>query len=400
MAKRVQFGDIARESGLDLDEALVRAWDAGLDQIDDADQLLDSSLANRVRRSFGVADAKQLQQIAYWQDQWGLTRRETENRLRNEFGVHVSPQARVLPKGALRRLRSSAGPRASLAQAVAVPAQRAEQMPPLVWETPGHQRDVTAVDVDEICQIHDALVREFESSGDPIQPSGVREPHLLHSATSRPETSLGDTRKYDTVEVYAAALVHSLVHNHAFFNGNKRTALVSMLVLLDRNGILLTCTQDELFKQVLRVAQHGLVPAGASERADREVLSMAHWICRNSRQIQRGERIIKWKDLRKVLAKFDCEIGSPLPGNKIRVERAVLVKGRLGFRRKELIVIKAGYRTDGTDVDANQLNRIRRELRLSEADGIDSEQFYGSDPRELDSFINEYRTLLRRLARL
>ena len=43
----------------------------------------------------------------------------------------------------------------------------------------------------------------------------------------RPQTGLGTIDKYPTIEQKAAALLHSLIKNHAFHNGNKRTALVA-----------------------------------------------------------------------------------------------------------------------------------------------------------------------------
>ncbi len=399
MPKRANLRELAIELDLDLDEALVRVWDAGVDEVNDADQALPPEVVARARRALGLASPRQMQQISHWESVWGVDRTAVLARLKDEYGLQISPNARVLPKGALRRLRRE--PQPTPTTAPVVPQQRkAPDLEKLVWRPPGRRRDSFGLEVTEICQIHEALVREFEASGDPIEPSGVRDENLLHSATSRPETSLGDQRKYDTVEAYTAALVHSLVHNHPFFNGNKRTALVSMLVLLDRNGILLTCTQDELFRHVLRVAQHGLVPINASERADREVIEIARWICNNSRQIQHGERNIKWREFRRVLTKLGCEVGTPMPGNKIRLEREIQTKTRLGFKKRERLRITVGYRNDGTDVGPRQLVHIRRELRLAEADGYDAEHFYGSDSREPDSFINEYRTLLRRLARL
>lgn len=211
---------------------------------------------------------------------------------------------------------------------------------------------------------------------------------------------MGELKKYFTVEVYAAALLHSLVHNHPFHNGNKRTALVSMLVFLDRNNLLLTCSEQALFKHVLLVAPHGLVPCGASQHADREVIVIAEWICANSRPIQRGERNLRWRELRKILGQQGCTMGSPLPGNKIKIERTVTSPGRLRIPRTRKLKVTAGHRNDGSEVDVNQVNYIRRELHLDEEHGYDGEYFYGKGRQHPDAFIGQYRTLLKRLARL
>jgi death-on-curing protein len=54
----------------------------------------------------------------------------------------------------------------------------------------------------------------------------------------------------------AAALVHSLVLNHPFVDGNKRTAVLSTLVFLDLNGYVVRWDQQEALDFVLRLAAH------------------------------------------------------------------------------------------------------------------------------------------------
>lgn len=390
---------LAREAGLDLDEALVTIWDAGVEAVDDIDSIVPRHLVATVRQALGLLSAKQVQQLSFWEQEWGLNRKDLISKLNAEFGIVVAPDARVLPKGALKRLRRAVPIRQTTGSPAQGAAVSSPSVRPLLWDPPGRRREVVALSVEEICQVHEALVRDFAASGDPIDPPGVREDHLLRSAAARPETSLGDVRKYDTVEAYAAALLHSLVHNHPFHNGNKRTALVSMLVLLDRNNVLLTCGEKDLFRHVLRVAQHRLVPVGSNERNDREVLAIAAWIYSNSRPIQKGDRLLKFKELRRILINLGCRLGSSLPGNKIKIERDVEERV-LGFRRTRTLRVTAGHRNEGSDVEPSQLSYIRRELHLDEKNGYDAGYFYGKDSREPDEFIGQYRTLLRRLGRL
>ncbi len=402
MARVVTVGVLARDAGLDLDEALVTVWDAGFETIEDIDTHVPQRLIAPIRVALGLTNPKNQMQLSYWEQQWGLGRAELERKLETEFDITIRPGSRVLPKGALKRLNRTELvssmpielPRAALPQA------EIPQFGPLEWKPPGHRKDALALTVEEICSVHEALVRDFVKSGDPINPPGVRDDHLLRSAASRPETSLNGIRKYDTIESYAAALLHSLVHNHPFYNGNKRTALVSMLVFLDRNGYLLTCTEKDLFRQVLRVAQHRLVARSAPDRADREVLAIAQWVCTNSRPIRRGERVLKWNELRRTLIKLGCTVGSPLPGNRLKIERHVEERWLLNIKRAKTLRFTAGYRNDGSEVGSGQLRELRKELWLDEAHGVDSDYFYGTDPREPDEFIAEYRGLLTRLGRL
>ncbi len=61
---------------------------------------------------------------------------------------------------------------------------------------------------------------------------------------------------------------------------------------------MLTCDEESLFKVVLRLANHEIVPKDWPDRADREVKWIAEWIEANSRAIEKGERAIQWHKLR------------------------------------------------------------------------------------------------------
>jgi prophage maintenance system killer protein len=66
--------------------------------------------------------------------------------------------------------------------------------------------------------------------------SGVLSYELLDSAAHRPFATFGGDFFYQNGLEQAAALFESLVLNHAFEDGNKRTALVTCLYFLDRCG--------------------------------------------------------------------------------------------------------------------------------------------------------------------
>ena len=107
---------------------------------------------------------------------------------------------------------------------------------------------VSHITKEEVLKIYDELVKDFGSSEDPISPSGLKDEKLLESALFHMETGYRGKTKYPTAESAGAALMYSLSHNHAFHNGNKRTAMVAALVFLDKHNISLTCTEDDLFK--------------------------------------------------------------------------------------------------------------------------------------------------------
>jgi death-on-curing protein len=67
---------------------------------------------------------------------------------------------------------------------------------------------------------------------------GIRDDALLESAVAAPQaTMMGQPLMSDPIEIAAAYLFY-LCRNHAFIDGNKRTALAACLVFLESNELL------------------------------------------------------------------------------------------------------------------------------------------------------------------
>lgn len=81
-----------------------------------------------------------------------------------------------------------------------------------------------------VIQIHFELVEATGGS------QGLRDLGLLESAVMRPQQTFGGKDLYPTLILKAAALVHSLLLNHVFVDGNKRTAMISMIEFLTINN--------------------------------------------------------------------------------------------------------------------------------------------------------------------
>lgn len=391
----VKLHTLAKEADVDLDEALVALWDAGLDYLDDEHPVVRPRDVRRARTALGLEDSKAQLNVEYWVARSGLSRDELTARVA-EVGVSLSPRARRIPKNSLRRFRSLFGHQPGLVSGT--PAEPI-RLPPLEWETIGNCPVTVYLTEDDIKCIHDALVEDFMDSSDPISPAGVRDRSLLSSAAQRPQTSLGEHLKYPTAEMAAAALFHSVVLNHAFFNGNKRTGLVALLAMLDANGLVLTCSQEELFKFTIRVAQHAIIPANADQIADREVLHISRWVKANCRPITRGERPMKWHKLKAKLREFGCDY-SPAPGvgNRLNIWRSIPRQRLPRLRSPKELRTQVAWAGDGTEADRNTIHKIRTDLQLDDAHDIDSTAFY--EGATIDAFIIDYRRILRRLARL
>ncbi len=103
-------------------------------------------------------------------------------------------------------------------------------------------------------------------------PDGIRDMGLLESALARPQNKLayGETN----LGALAAAYGFGIARNHPFVDGNKRTALASMIVFLNLNGLALRAPQE---------AATAIVLALAAGEIGEDVL--ARWISDNIRPL-------------------------------------------------------------------------------------------------------------------
>jgi death-on-curing protein len=259
---------------------------------------------------------------------------------------------------------------------------------------------LTAADV---LAIHETLAVDFAAAADPISPSGIKFPHLLESAVSRQFTGIGDRLKYDSPTSNAASLTYGVCCNHAFHNGNKRTALVSMLCHLDRNDLTFeqAVTHDDLYGFMLKVASHGFTDkAQKGDQSDAEVEQMTRWIRRRTRRVERGERVVTFRELKAILNGFGLVL-EDLRNNSVDVVRYQERSTWLGFKKhtERIRIMRMAYPSDGQVVGKGLLKDVRSQCGLTEHDGVDSHTFYAKE-RPPDYFIHSYRGLLRRLARV
>lgn len=99
----------------------------------------------------------------------------------------------------------------------------------------------------------------------------VRDAGLLASALARPATTMFGADAYATIEVKAAALLESLIGNHALIDDNKRTAWTLMVAFLGLNGYQHRFDTQTAFDLVLAVAK-GAMPLERSAHLIREHL--------------------------------------------------------------------------------------------------------------------------------
>lgn len=88
----------------------------------------------------------------------------------------------------------------------------------------------THLTVDIVKALHDAALERYGGL------QGIREEALLQSAVAAPQATFGGQSPFADVVEVAAAYLYYLARNHAFLDGNKRTAMLAAIVFLRING--------------------------------------------------------------------------------------------------------------------------------------------------------------------
>jgi len=121
----------------------------------------------------------------------------------------------------------------------------------------------------EVLLLHARLIQRTGGS------EGVRDMGLLESALARPQATFDHSDRYPGLWLKAAALMHSLVLNHPFVDGNKRTALAATAIFLEVNGYSLMAGNQE----VLVFTRRAVVGA-------MDLGGMATWLKAHSRPLE------------------------------------------------------------------------------------------------------------------
>lgn len=108
------------------------------------------------------------------------------------------------------------------------------------------------LEIDEAVAIHQIMIELFGGR------EGVRDFNLLHSAVSRPKATFGGEDLYKSIFDKATALIHSLIFNHPFNDGNKRTAISCTARFLFINGWDLKLPKKVSIKFTLNIDSHKL----------------------------------------------------------------------------------------------------------------------------------------------
>ena len=122
---------------------------------------------------------------------------------------------------------------------------------------------------EQVLFIHARLI--VETGGE----HGMRDLGLLQSAVSRPQAVFDGNDLYADVHSKAAALLESLVNNHPFVDGNKRTGIAAAALFLQANGYPLTASNQDVESFVLSIAS-----------GKKTFVDIAEWLRLNTAEIK------------------------------------------------------------------------------------------------------------------
>jgi death-on-curing protein len=103
--------------------------------------------------------------------------------------------------------------------------------------------------IDSVLAIHRRMIHEF--GGNPA----VRDHGLLESAVAMPAAQFGGKFLHIGIPTMAAAYLFHICRNHAFVDGNKRTAVAAAEIFLLLNNMHLRASNEELEQLTLGVAE-------------------------------------------------------------------------------------------------------------------------------------------------
>jgi death on curing protein len=104
------------------------------------------------------------------------------------------------------------------------------------------------LDVDQVLYLHALHVRERGGA------RGLRDRGALVAALARPAMTLAGENLYPDVPAQAAALMHALVLNHPFVEGNKPVGSHAAIVFIEANRHAFDATNHDLAAAALAVA--------------------------------------------------------------------------------------------------------------------------------------------------
>lgn len=250
----------------------------------------------------------------------------------------------------------------------------------------------------DVLKAHYILSDYFMKKGEAVS-FGVLKYDMLASAVSRQYVEFSGEKKWKDDFLRCASLLYGLTLDHAFHDGNKRTALLSSLWYLNKvhrevndNAI------DYLENLVVDIASRALTSRRdfkyPIDDSDSEVLYIAQKLKSWTRYLDKRMYTLTFSELDSRLKQFGFYLGDP-SGNQINVYK----KGETVLKfweKKDKRICKIGFPSMKEQVSAKDLRYLLKETGLNSSAGIDSSVFFkGATPSY--ELLQQYNEPLKRL---
>lgn len=243
----------------------------------------------------------------------------------------------------------------------------------------------------DVLEVHFVLADMFYGRAAGLGGIGPRSLDLLVSAVSRQHVGYGGQVKWSRIEELAATLLYGIVLNHPFHDANKRTAFLSTLLLLKKNRMTISVSETKFEDFTVSVADRSYhtMQEYKDEYADQEdadVKYISKYIRLYTRQSDKKDYIVTYRELNAILRRFGFELRDP-HDNTIDVVQ-VETSNR---------VCNIGFHGMTKQVSKRVIKYVRDETGLAFLNGCDSGAFFkGEEP--LNNLLAKYYEPLERLA--
>ncbi|MDY3927880.1 MAG: type II toxin-antitoxin system death-on-curing family toxin [Clostridia bacterium] len=121
--------------------------------------------------------------------------------------------------------------------------------------------------VNEVIILHEKLISKTGGL------NGIRDVSMLESAVLSCFQTFDEEELYPEIVDKAARMAFGICKNHPFIDGNKRTAILSMITILYTNGIKILYSQQELIQLGLGIADGSINYENIVEWVKKHIIS-------------------------------------------------------------------------------------------------------------------------------
>ncbi|HEY2009835.1 MAG TPA: type II toxin-antitoxin system death-on-curing family toxin [Rhizomicrobium sp.] len=257
----------------------------------------------------------------------------------------------------------------------------------------------------DVLKAHYLVANHFYQVGQGMGGMGPRDMGLLQSAVYRQVASFQGQLKWQNLFDTSATLFFGLIKDHPFYDANKRTAFLCVLLQLYKSGWCPSIPAKELEDFTVEIAENGLskhqrFKALKDRESDPEIRFISWYLRKNTRRMDRNFYAVTYNQLQTILNRFDYALANPR-GNHIDVVKVRIQKPFLGIigstKEVHIKLGQIGFPRWTAEVGKGAIKTVRQITNLTHEDGVDSASFFkGLDT--LQSLITSYHDPLMRLA--